>query len=329
MPTGPIYETNLVNKRNAIPDEVFNIEQGVTPVFSMLAKQNVGANMLGQVTLEKFPAAASTGILDGAPVTTVAYVARESADVCGQHFRRPWGVTTLAELTSTFGVANEAGNQKLWAMQILKRMIEVQICSATDCAAESGATPWTTRGILSWLSPSAQTTRPVPSNFRPASASQYTGSMTTAAFTDTALKALMAAAFGEKNAPLNLDLFVGATCKTVIGEMTQADPYRKDGLDTVYDRVMLVDFDFGTCRVHLSPFIAWDTSTGLATSYSPLSGFGIDKGQWSWEWLKGKVPANTNLPEDGSGSRGYVDAVGRLWSKNPQGQISIYTATSS
>lgn len=329
MPSGPIYESNLVAKRLAIPDDVFNVEADKTPIYSMLPKTTVEAAMLGSVVLEKFPNVASTGIIDGTAVTTVSYVGRETASVCAQHFRRPWGVSTLAELTSTYGVKDETGHQRAWAMMIVRRMIEQQIGSTDNSAEQSGGTPWTTRGILAWLQTSAHTTHAIPSDFVPASGTRYTGSMKAASFTDSELSALMKAASDAKKGPVDLDLFVGSSAKAVISEMTQADPYRLDGLDTVKNKVMVIDTDGGIARVHISHFVAVDTSTGAATAYSPFSGFGIDRSQWAWEWVKGKAPANTNLPADGSGDRGFVDAVGRLWSKNPLGQISIYTNTNA
>jgi hypothetical protein len=329
MPTGPIYETNQVAKRDAIPDEIFMVEKDKTPVFSWLTKTTVEANMLGQVVLEKYPACPSTGVIDGTAVTTVEYVERETADVCAQWFREPWGVTRLAGATNTYGVKDEKGHQRAWAMKKLRRQLEIQICSADDCASESGATPWTTRGIFSWLSTTAQTTRPVPTNFLPGSSTQYTSAMNTSTLTDTALLALMQAAFDETHAPLDLDLFVGGTAKRVIGELTQADPYRMDGLDTVHNKVMLIDVDYGVARVHLAPFLYYTTSTGAASAYTPLSGFGLNKGQWAWEWIKGNAPANTDLAPDGSGDRGYIDCIGRLWSRNPQGQISIVSSSTT
>lgn len=329
MATGPLYEADLVNKRQAIPDEVFCVERHKTPKFSWLSKRTVGANMLGQVTLEKYAQVPSTGILDGTPVTISRKQVKESADVCAQLFREPWAVTRLAEVTESAGVRDQVADARMWAMRNIRRQLEIQIGSNTDQASESGGTPWTMRGMMSWLQYAAQTTRPVPANFRSASASRYTGAMTAAAFTDTALAALFAAAFGETMDPLDLDLFVGATCKRMISEMTQADPYRVEGNEEVKNKVLLVSFDAGYARIHLDPFIAWDTATGAPTAYSPLSGVGINKAQWALEYLKGNAPANTNLAPDGSGARGYIDTIARLWSLNPQGQISIYTATDS
>lgn len=329
MATGPMYESDVVNKRQAIPDEVFCVEKHLTPVFSMLPKGTVGAALLGQVTMEKYEAVPSTGVLDGAPVTTSRKTVQESADVCAQLFREPWAVTRHAEVTESAGIKDRVGHERMWAMNRLRRQLEIQICSNTDQASESGGTPWTTRGILQWLNPSAQASRPVPANFRPASATQYTGSMKAASFTEAALKAMFAAAFDETKAPLDLDLIVGATAKSIISDMTQADPYRVEGTEELKNKVMVVDFDFGYARVHLSPFVAWDTATGAPSDYSPYSGFGINLKQWKLEWIKGNSPANVPLPADGSGTRGYIDCFARLWSLNPQGQISILTNTAA
>jgi hypothetical protein len=314
-----------VNKRQAIPDEVFSVEKHKTPKFSMLPKGTVGANMLGQVTLEKYPATPSTGILDGAPVTSFRKQVKESADVCGQLFREPWAVTRLADVTESAGVKDQVGDARAWAMRRIRRQIEIQIGSNTDQTSQSGETPWTTRGMLQWLLPTAQASRPVPENFRPASATRFTSAMNSSTLTEAAVQALFLAAYNETKDPLDLDMFVGATVKQLISNLTQADPYRVEGTDELKNKVMVVSFDFGYARVHLDPFIAWDPATGESTAYSALSGVGINLSQWKWEWIKNNPPANVPLPADGSGVRGYIDCVGRLWSLNPQGQFSIYS----
>jgi hypothetical protein len=330
---GAIFEAQVIGKRQEISEKIFNVESDKTPLLTLIKKGPTPKQMLMSWQGFVFPDAPNTGTLDGTPATGRKSVPRYLVEGCGQHFRREWSVTTLADLTDVAGIGrNEVGFQRAQAMIILKRMIAQQIGSADDCAVESGETPWTTRGILSWISNSAQSNKPVPAALRNSAGSIYTGAL--ASLTEAAFRALLEAAYNETKAPVSLDGFVGTDLKAVLDDFTQVYPtgtgtsqakahYNVAGVSEYQNKVEWLRFSAGDVRLHLEPFLAYTGSTGAASAYSPKSGVFLNLDMWELGWLK--APANTNLAADGSGVNGYIDAVGGLKCFNPRGQMKVYS----
>lgn len=328
-----MYESAQIGKRQEISEKIFNVESDKTPFLSLLKKGPVPNQMLMSWQGFAYPAVASTGTLDGTPASSPAKVVRVLIEGCAQHFRRQWGVTTLAELTNIAGIGkNEVGFQRAQAMILLKRMIEQQILSADDCAVESGETPWTTRGALAWIANSAQSIKPVDSTLRNASAAIFTSALS--GLTEAAFRDCLEAAYGETREPLSLDGFVGVDLKAVLDDFTQLYPtgtgtsqakamYNMTDVETYKNKVEWLRFSVGDVRLHLNPFIGYTTSTGAATAYSPKSGVFLNMEMWELAWLKN--PANTNLAADGSGTKGFIDAVCGLKCFNPKGSVKVYS----
>ncbi len=328
-----MYETNQVGKRQEISEKIFNVESDKTPFLSLVKKGPVPNQMLMSWQGFVFPNAPSTGIKDGVAATDPASIARVLLEGCAQHFRRQWGVTTLAELTNIAGVGrNEVGFQRLQAMTLLKRMIEQQLLSVDDCAVESGETPWTTRGVGSWISNSAQSVKPVDATLRNSAAAIYTGAV--ASLTEAAFRTMLQAAYGETKEPVSLDGFVGVDLKAVLDDFTQLYPtgtgtsqakaiYNVAGVGEYQNKVEWLRFSVGDVRLHLNPFLAVTTSTGAASAYTPKSGYFLNMEMWEVAYLM--KPANTNLSPDGSGTKGFIDAVLGLKCFNPRGQMKVYS----
>lgn len=326
-----MYETNLVGKRQEIADRIFNVESEETPFLSLLKKGPKPNVLLATWVAEKYDDVASTGILDGASASTPNRVDRYLLQGCGQHFRQQWGVTTLANLTNVAGTGrDEAGHQMLKAMVQLRRQIEQQCLSTTECAAESGGTPWTTRGAFKWLLDTAQATYPVPSAVRPAAAALYTGAY--ASLTQDAFRTLMVNASAARKGTLSLTGFVGQTLKTAIDDWTNVYPaattstqprlnYTVAGQDVLKNFVDRLMFSSGKCDLTVSYFIDRDTATGGANTYALKNGLFLDMSMWDLCYYL--APANTNLTADGSGKKGYIDAVALLRCFNPLGQVKV------
>ena len=326
-------EAAQVGKRQEIADQIFNIEADATPMLSSLKTGKMPNQMLATWVGEVFPDVASTGVLDGTAATTPTRVDRYLLQGAAQHFRREWGVSTLAQLTNTAGVnRDEAGHQAMLALLLLKRMIEQQLGSADDAAVENGSTPWTSRGVFSWLSASAQTNLAVPASLRPAAGCNLTTAM--ASVTENILRGAFEAAFAAKRSYLNLRGFVGYDLRAAIDDLTNVYPaastssqprtiYRVERNDSFELSVDKIRFSVGEASLITTTFLGVDTSTGAASAYTPKSGVFIDPKQWELAYLQ--KPALTTLPPDGSGKKGYADAVAILKCLNPLGQISLYS----
>lgn len=328
-------EAAQVGKRQEILDKIINIQPEATPVLSMLPKGAVPNQMLATWQSEVYPDVASTPAIDGAPVTTYERVDRYLLQSYGHFFRRPWAVTKLANLTNVAGAGkNEAARQMFNAMLLLKRMIEQQILSDDDTQADNGSVGFKLRGMGSWLSDSAQAVLPVPSAIRPAAATIYTGALSS--LTESLFRDALEAAYTAKKAPLKLNGIVGIDLKAIIDDWTNVFPvasstsqprttYRVDGNQTYMSNVTMVKFSVGEASLMLSEFVKRTTSDGTASATSRKCGYFIDPSMWDLAYMD-KI-ANTNLPADGSGTRGFVDAVAVLRCFNPLGQVHVNCAS--
>lgn len=326
-----MYESAQVGKRQEIIDDIFNVEADETPFLSMLKVGKAPNQLLASWVGEVYPDVASTGVLDGTAATTPLSVDRHLLQGCGQHFRRQWGVTTLADLTNAVGVSrDEAGHQMMLAMLLLKRQMEQQFLSADDAAAENGGTPWTCRGVFEWLISGAQGNYPTPSALRPAAACLYTGAF--ASVTQDAFRTLMINAAAARKSTVALTGLVGQDLKAAIDDWTNIYPvastssqprmtYTVAGSNVVKNFVDRLVFSAGTADVAVSHFLTRTTSTGAAGTYSTKNGVFLDMNMWECAYMK--KPANTNLALDGSGRKGFVDAVAILKCLNPLGQVSV------
>jgi hypothetical protein len=329
-----MYETNLVGKRQEILDEVFNIESDKTPFLSKLKIGKRPLAMLATWVAEIIPDASSTGILDGTAATTPSRVDRYLLQGVSQHFRKEWGVTDLAVLTEAAGVKDEVAHQRELAMKLLKRSMEVQFLSSEDSTIEASSTPWTTRGAFSWLANAAQTQHIVNANLRPASACLYSDAV--ADLSESDFRTMLEAAYAAVKQPVNLNGFVGYDLKAVLDDFTNVYPvasttsqpktsYRIQGNSKYMEGVDVLSFSTGVVALELDPFILCTTSTGAATASTPKSGIFLNMDQWDIGYMQ--KPANTNLADDGSGKKGFIDAVAILRCKNPLGQIHCQCAT--
>lgn len=324
-------EAAQIGKRQELRDDIVNIESEATPFLSMLKKGDQPNQMLCSWPAESLPNVASTGVLDNTPVTTFNRVNRYLLQGVCQHFRQPWAVSTLANLTNAAGVGrNEKGRQRKLAMLLTKRQMEQQFLSDSDATVESGATPFTARGLFSWLANAEQSQLAVPSAMRPASATRYTGALTS--FTPDAFRTIMQAAYTAKKSPLKLDGFVGRSLKAVIDDFTRVHPvssstsqpqtiYRVEGNSEFMNVVDQLGFSFGKIRTHLSEFMLRTVDSGEESASTPNAGAFIDISQWDIAYLA--AMANTDLPPDGSGVRGFIDAIAILRCLNPLGQPTV------
>ena len=326
-----MYETNQVGKRQEILDKIFNVEAAETPFISLLPTGPVPNAMLATWVGEVYPDVASTGVLDGTAASTPNRVDRHLLQGCAQHFRQQWGVTTLANLTNVAGVGrNEAGHQMMLAMLLLKRQMEQQGLSSDDCAAESGGTPWTMRGVMEWLKDTAQTNYPVPPALRPLAAALYTAAY--ASLDQDAFRTCMIAAAKARKGPVKLTGFVGQTLKSKIDDWTNIYPvasttsqprmqYTVTGNNILKNTVDQLRFSSGSVDLMESYFLDRTTSTGAEGTYSAKSGVFLDMSMLQLCYLQ--KPANTNLAPDGSGKKGFVDAVAIIKFLNTLGMVKV------
>lgn len=328
-------EASQVGKKQEILDEIFNRDPGKTPFLSRLKVGKKPLQMLATWQSEIYPDVGSVGIVDGTPATNPQKTPRYELSGYGHFFRREWGATKLANLTSVAGLKEEAAHQMLRAIVILKRMMEQQALSADETSAEAGTTPYTMRGAFKWIYASEQAVLPVNVNVRPSSACVLSTAM--ASMTEGTFRDAIIAASEAINQSVNLEGWMGDTLRGIIDDWTNVYPvasstsqprttYRIENNNAYKNSVETLSFTSGT--VALQPpnqWLARNTTTGARTDYSKRSGLFLDMSMWDIGWME--KPGNTNLAPDGSGKKGFVDAVAIVRCLNPLGQVAVYSST--
>jgi hypothetical protein len=168
----------------------------------------------------------------------------------------------------------------------------------------------------SWLQVAAQTTNPVPADYRTPTASILTGAPTEITFND------MIASIFSKNGEMNaLTLIAGITLRKRIAEFTRTD---NNASETVYNvmqdatakkvtlSVQIFDSDFGVVKV---------VNGNPDCMPAATRGYAINPKYVGFNTL---IPMGSQrLENQGGGERGYIEAVGTLVCKHPQAHGKI------
>ena len=331
-----IYERDQVLKVAEVGDTIFVAQSDKVPFGRLLKRGKKPAQMVSSWPAQLYPDRKFMGTLDGTDMTTFNHTNREMLEACAMWLRTEgWMVTRLANLTQTHGVkGKEEAKQAKDDSLILAQMIEKQLLSNSDTAIESGATPFCSRGVFSWLSVIAQAFKPVPANFRPAALCAFTAALAT--YLPSSMEAQLEAAATQKKGKVDLTGFVGIKLKTQMSTWAQrhvedvntAQATQRFNLDAEDKKLLRVvdffEFDAGEVKVFPSWHLLHTPATGVATANSSRSGAFLDLSMWELCFLDN--PAAWLEPQKSGGPRGYHDAVYILKCLNPTGQCYVNTA---
>jgi hypothetical protein len=328
-----IYEVDVPLKIAEIGDVIFQAESEKVPLSRLLRRGKKPKQMLCEWGCQKYPNRKRGGTLDGTDIATFNKTTREKLEAYAMWMMTEgWLVTKLAQLIESAGVKDEKAKQASDDGLILSRMIEAQLSSDDETAAESGETPYCSRGVFKWLSPTVQAVKPVPANFRPAAACQYSGAL--ASFGASNMETMLNACATARKGPVDLTGYVGIQLKAQMSTWGQRDPdaeadeaaatllYNLDAKEKkLIHTLNMFEFDAGTVNVFPSWYLLTDKDTGEASAYSAKSGIFIDLDMWELDFMQN--PTAWVEPPKSGGPRGYHDAVYILKCLNPLGQCSV------
>lgn len=333
---GGLYEVDVVGKVQEIGNTIYIAESEKTPIARLLPRGKRPNQMLCEWEAQKYPDRAFKGTLDGKDVTSFNHTAPEKLSGYAMLLRTEgWMVTVLAQLTKAAGVKNQQAKQATDDSLILAQMHEKQILSNVDCQVEAGVNPYRSRGIFSWLSPTAQTVLPVPANFRPATACTYTGAL--ASFLPANMITMLNAMATAKKGPVDLTAPVGIQLKGQMSSWPQLTSGSTNtqasmtvyNLDASEKKLMRAvdefEFDAGTVRTIPSFYNTCTEADGTQSAYSPLSGPFIDLAMWELCFML--APSTFEGVDAGGGPRGWHQLVAILKALNPLGQGYVLTNT--
>lgn len=321
VPTSPSSTGSNVGNREDLSNELTLLAPEETPILSLAAKTRASSTFHEWI-IDDLAAPSTAGISEGSDVTafTDQFAGRARLGNYTQLFRRDYLVSNLQQAVSSVGPANIA-QAEAKAMRELKRDVEARICGASDMTAENGAgTPYTFRGLGSWLSNSAQTTNPVPAAYRTSA-----NSIASSTLTESGLNDILGSIFTETGEMGNLTLVANVALRKIISSFTRSAGTEATGAAEIYRvnqdadskkitfSVSLFDSDFGLVRVLNGNPACMTSSTNL--------GYILDPKYLSFATL---IPMGaTRLENQGGGERGYVDMAGTLVCKSPQAHGKI------
>jgi hypothetical protein len=313
-----ILELNQKGKPRSLANVIRNIESEATPYTTMIRTGTRPKQALHEWQVKAYPVVGHKGVHDGVDATSFEHNPREEMSVYAQKSWWNPGVSDFAEEAEVAGLGKgEFAEQVADAIITVKRIIEKRCVSAEDTKLENGTTnPYETRGIFSWISSTAQTTKPVPSAFLTPSAQIYTGTL--AAFTEAAFKAMAKSSYKQRKGTYSMHGFVGVDLKDKFTQMsvyidniantTPIARYNKSADDRAIVRVIdKLVMDSGEVLLHLSPFLYTDANTGEDTLYTHRSGIFTDMGMCFLAYTR--MPRVVNLDYKGGGKRAIVDTI--------------------
>jgi len=319
-PTGPTVKSgqgSAITNREDLSAELQLLAPEKTPLYSLCSKGKAKSTFC-EWPIDKLDDPNSDGVSEGSDVDVFddkfASLARVGNYV--QKFRRPWKVSDLQNAVDSAAPVN-AAKAEVKAMRELKRDVEYAICSDNEMQQENGAgSPYKLRGLGKWLQVAAQSTNPVPEDYR-----TPTASILAAAPTEITLNDVVASIFTENGETNNLTVVAGVTLRKRIAEFTRTD---NNTGETVYHvnqdakdakvtlKVQVFDSDFGMLSmVNGNPKCLPAATRGYVINpsflgFNNLIGFG-----------------STRLENQGGGERGYVDMTGTFVCKHPRAHGKI------
>lgn len=324
--------------REDLSDMLVLLEPGETPILSMCAKGKEPSNPLFGWPIDKYADPSTTGVLSGEDVSSFSdeHANRETLYGRIQKIRRAFKVDDIVENVSDLA---GVGRKKAFSKAAAKALTEIKIDheaifgSDNDSVAQSGSTPYRTRGLGEWIKAGAQadTATAVPSAYRTPSASINTTA--TGSLTETNVIDVLQSIWGVVKRKKDYDLICGVALKrafsnfirTVTGSTnvmssirTFTAPLEGKKITNIVD---IYDSDFGTLSLHLDSYLA----VGSAAAVQAARGYVLDMDMVELRY--NRKPRMVKLEDEGGGPRGFVDAIFGFAVTNPQA-LGKFAATS-
>ncbi len=331
-----LLERNQVGKKADLADYITVADARATPLLSMIPKGTEPANTLMQWPVDNYPEPKFDGVLDNKDVTDFENAAENRAIVKNyvQIFERKPKVSRLAEnVSDVAGVGKKKEMAKAVAKMIvaIKRDIESSFCSDRDCQAENGTDPYRNRGLGSWISNAAQSTEPVPANYRTPAGNLNNEAMAT--LTEKHIQDVMESIWTQTGQTKRFIGLCGSKFKRAITDMTCYQPGVSSNIAALrtYNAdlsgkkiVATVDFisgDFGEIELLPSAFLARDQVSTTSTRRCYILDMEMLEVRWN------QMPTFRPLENQGGGPRGLIEAICGLVVKNPLGLAKFYPTT--
>jgi len=330
-----LLEKDIVNagKREDLANLIAMVDAKDTPFTSMAKKGSQPGNTLFRWQADRLPAAAApTAIVDGTDVDPNSGTINFTNDGGTQYrtelsnriqiFRKAVRVSKLTQdVANIAGVRDELANNVSKAITMIKRDMEVSMCSNQTAQVDNGTVGYRTRGLDKWIVAAANIdTVDLPaaaSAFCPAAAQIST--VGTASLTETVVQDILTGIYSQTGQFKNYDAIVGPTLKRAFTNLVFTTPssgstntqsvvrtLNRDSEDSSYiSSVDVFQGDFGQIRLHPSLFLKNNFSGYII----PFDMVEVRYG--------GNVAQVTELTDNGGGPARLIEAVAGLCIYNP------------
>jgi len=307
-----------IGNREDLASGISMLEPEQTPVYSMLSKPSIDAMEYSWLT-DSLTAPSTTSTPEGAPVTSVDDKFADQARLYNNvhKLRKTYGVTNEQQAVDSAGPA-KFERAKVKSTMEMKRDMEAVVLGSQDKAAQGGGNPaWVTRGFADWIDSAGPSD--VPSLYRtPAGNIHASGT-----FTETIFENIAGSLFTQTGTVTNMTLVASVALRKVINGFfrqegtTTATSYNvnEDATDhTVTLRVEVFDSAFGKFNVVNGNPLCFATN---------VNGYFINP---TYAEVGNLIPLGAkDLPEDGTGQKGFMDVVFGTKCLNPKAHGKIGT----
>lgn len=321
---------DITGSQRDLLDYVTIVDAIETPFTSMVPKGPAPDNVLMEWPVDTEETPTDNKTIEGTDVTDFDNAEANYAVLSNrvQWFREKAMVGKLAQdLQNQAGIKNKKAYAIRKKLEQLKRDIEVRMCSDSEAVVGTGTVANETRGVGKWIQATAQSLYPVPTAFRPASASIYTD--TIANLTESAMQTVLTSQYNATGQNRERVLLVGTTLKRTITDFTRtqfgstnvASSVRTYNTEVSTRRITsVIDRfvgDFGAYEIVPSLWLNW--LTGSASD--ARRGYALDMTRWQ---IAFKQQARvTELPDLGGGPRFLCDAICGLRCLSPRDQAKF------
>lgn len=323
---------NIVGNQEDWAAFVTNVEEEAAPFMDWLPTGPKPVNTLLSYQAEKYRDPVVNAHKDATPVTGFlsAGDSRARLKALIQYFTKAASVSTLnQDVTNIAGINDELAHEIVKQTSELTFDMEAAFLEDNDGQEDTGAQPYKTRAVGSWVSSSAQALYPVPSAFLTPAASAITTA--TGSITEDALLNVFESMGTITKSKGSITAFVAPKAKRVFNNMPLFTPastlvggtptgatgvvYNKGDVNTVGRVAERYITDYGTVELRIS----WRTMalTGSATEKNYTTYF-LHRDMWELRW--NKKPMWMRKTYEGGSYEAFCEAIAMLVCKNPHGE---------
>lgn len=329
-----LLEKDIVNagKREDLANLIAMVDAKDTPFTSMAKKGAQPGNTIFRWQADRLPAAAApTPVVDGTDVDPNTGTSNFVNDGGTQYrvelsnriqiFRKAVRVSKLTQdVANIAGVRDELANNVSKAITMIKRDMEVAMCSNQTAQVDNGTVGYRTRGLDKWIVAAAN----IDTVDLPAAASAFCPSASqistvgTAALTETVVQDILTGIYSQTGQFKNYDAIVGPTLKRAFTNLVftttasgtnqyqSVRTFNREADSSSYvSSVDIFEGDFGQIRLHPSLFLKNNFSGYII----PFDMVEVRYG--------GNVAQVSELTDNGGGPARLIEAVAGLCVYNP------------